>query len=170
MQAANHLKERLRMRRWEAPHIRRAIQALHREPSLYHQRINGLIIFISVVGIILGNLLLSLLLIPLMLSLSGIFLYVIIIVLGAIIGFMFEMLTRSIQTLEHHHHVLLSISIPLLSLLTTISIALYANDLALQSGIGHPQNPYLIALIYALSFLAPYAYCKFILKKHYYSG
>jgi len=166
----HRLQERLTKKRWESHDIKKTLKALDFPSTHRHIIVRHVSVITSILMILLGNFLASLAFIPLMLALKGWFLYFIVALVGFGIGLLFEILTRSISSLEHEHHVLLSLFIPFAALLTVIYIAVFANDIAFGFGIRNEHNPYWISITYAAAFLLPYAYYKFYLKKHYYSG
>jgi len=157
-----------RRKRWEGDAVVR-LRSLHYAASKEHHMLHHASLMVSVVAIVIGNLLVSLIFIPLMLALDGWFLYFLIALTGFGMGLLFEILTRSIPSLEHHHHLLLGILVPFCAILSVLFIAGFANGLASGIGIGNGHNPQLAAGTYALAFLAPYAYYRFVLGKRYYS-
>ena len=166
----HRLKERLRKRKWEGSDIKKALSALDSQSSHHHHIVLQFSVITSILMILLGNFLASLVLIPPLLALDGWFLYAVVGLLGFCLGLLFEILTRSISSLEHEHHVLLSLFIPFAALLSVLYICMFSNDIAQGLGIGNTQNPDWVSLAYAIAFVLPYAYFKFYLKKHYYSG
>lgn len=106
---------------------------------------------------IAGNLVISIALIPFMLALSGLQLYMVIIALGASFGLLFELLVRGIENLEAKHHFTIAAIIPLIAIINVFFVANYLNNLEQAIQINNPKNAVIIAFVYSLSFIAPYA-------------
>ena len=166
---SSHLKKKLTQKNWEHADITKTLQALKQASKQQQASLRHAMILVSLLVMGVGNLLVSVLLVPLLLGLQGWFLFGIIVLLGIIMGTLFEILTRSIESLESEHHLLFSMIMPILALASVLFMSVFANDVAFSFGIRNVHNPFVVAFLYAIAFLAPYAYAKFILKKHYYS-
>ena len=121
------------------------------------------------VVIIAANFAISVALIPALVALNGMALYIVIGFLGLAFGFLFELVIRSIEHLEKHHHLILAILIPLAALTNVFIITRISNELETKLGLDNLHNPLLVALIYAASFVLPYIIYRFVLKIEYYS-
>ena len=167
---SQHLHAKLKQKKWEHQDITKTIDTLKNASRKEHKHIHHATIVLSLLVMGIGNLLVAIILVPLMLGLKGWFLYALVAILGIAMGMLFEILTRSIESLENEHHLLFSLVMPFLALISVLFMAAYANDAAYTFGVTNVHNPYTIAFLYAACFLLPYAYAKFVLKKHYYSG
>ena len=117
------------------------------------------------VGII-GNLIISVTLIPFLLSLRGFQLYLVIIALGMSFGLFFEILIRDIENLKTKHHITAAIIIPCLALINMYIITIFSYNISSIAGIRKVVHiPILIGFVYAVSFIAPYVFYQFVLKK-----
>ena len=74
-----------------------------------------------------------------------------------------------INRLEKRHHVALAVLIPLTALANVFIITRISNNLTLTLNLKNFQNPILIAIVYAASFVLPYIIYRFILKIEYYA-
>lgn len=166
---SEHLRKRLEEKKWAKTEIDKVLKVAEKARRSQSRTLNHATLILSLSVIILGNILVSIALIPPLLSLDGVFLYGVIALVGLSMGLFFEILTRSID-LDRQHHVAFSILMPSLALITVLVIVVYANALDFSLGIRNEHNPYWISLTYALAFLLPYLYYKFFLGKHYYSG
>jgi len=158
----NHLKQK----GWNKKEIAKVMKTYRdakKKRSLLTEEIIG---GISIFTIVFGNVLAALALLPVLLTLSGTFMYLVVAVLGLIMGLLLEVITRCID-LESRHHYFISLVVPLLALGSFVFVIVYVNKV-LSFIISH--NPITISLVYAIAFLVPYAHHKFVLKKHYYSG
>ena len=102
-------------------------------------------------------------------ALKSIQLFTVVIVLGLSFGALFELLIRSIEHLEPRHHIFLAILIPIVAVINVFIITLVSNNLEKIFRISNPHNPYIIGIIYAVSFILPFVFYKLIMKKGYYS-
>lgn len=82
--------------------------------------------------------------------------YLLLIVVGAPLGATFGLLLVDMYRLNHQHHVALLVAIPLVSALATYW-AISVVGATAPSG-AHTHNALIGALIYAISFIAPYAF------------
>lgn len=119
--------------------------------------------------IITANFAISIALMPILIALKGMFLYFVIVVLGVVFGLLFELVIRSIEHLETRHHMFLAFLIPAAALINIFIIARISNNLASKLSLKNFQNPVMIALIYATSFVMPYIIYRFALKIEYYA-
>ena len=166
-----NLIKRLEKRGWSEKEISKAVEIIHnakqlktQETRFFEKRIYWILLFV----IIAANFAISVALIPILMTLNGMLLYFIIIVLGIIFGLLFELVIRSIEHLEKRHHILLVILIPLTALANVFVISRISNNLSQVLSLKNIQNPILISIIYAASFVLPYIIYRFILKIEYY--
>lgn len=167
-----NLEAKLRKKGWEKKHIHRAIRIIGEADAKKHPSIKKMdahICWILLVVIAIANFVISIALLPSVMALRGIFLYVVIIIVALIFGLAFELVIRSIEHLEHKHHVALGIIIPAIAAINVFFMATMADDVKISTGFGNAQSPFLISTVYAVAFVVPFIWNKFILKKDYYS-
>src|SRR3989338_8764393 len=140
-----HLHKRLRQKKWEHKDITKTLDILNKSSRGENRHLHHATIIISLLVMGFGNLLVAIILVPLMLGLRGWFFYALVATLGIIMGLLFEILTRSIESLEHEHHVLFSLVMPLIALIGVLFMAAFANDAARVFGISNMHNPYTVA-------------------------
>jgi|ETNmetMinimDraft_2_1059921.scaffolds.fasta_scaffold67716_1 hypothetical protein len=110
---------------------------------------------------IVGNLIVSVVLIPFLLVLSKIQLYMIIVVIGMAFGALFNMLLKDIEEMDRKHHVIAGIFIPALAIINVFIMTRLANYLTIIIGVNNvPHNPIVISIIYVTSFSFPYIISK----------
>lgn len=141
---------------WAEEEIKKA-EAILEKTELHDIFFSKITFWSALVVIIFANLLVSLVLIPFLIVLSKWVLYFTVIVLAGIIGLLYNLLITDISHLERKHHFLAGIIIPVLTLINMIAMVLISNkfiaDLKLQVS---PHDPWLIGLVFALAFIAPY--------------
>ncbi len=115
---------------------------------------------------ILGNMLIAISLIPFLLTLNEVMLYVVMVVIGLSFGLFFEILVRDIEKLEKKHHIIISILIPSIAVISFFVITVVANNLKNVLNIGiFTHNPLVVAAVYAIFFILPYVVYHSIVKK-----
>jgi len=112
--------------------------------------------FLLIVAII-GNLVISILLIPFLLAFKRAPLYLTIILLAAMFGFLFDILIRDIENLENKHHIIAWFFIPALAVINTYYMVSFTNyvigTLKLPLTL---HSPILISVTYVVAFILPY--------------
>ncbi len=141
---------------WPEAEIKRAEQILEKEAK--HDVFFSKIVFWSaLVVIIFANLLVSLMLIPFLIALNHWVIYSIVIILAGTIGFLYNFLIKDIDYLGKKHHVWAGILVPLLALTNVMMMVWASNRFIEKLKINNPpQNPWLIALLFAVAFILPY--------------
>src|SRR3989338_10165832 len=160
------LEAKLRKNGWERKHIHRVIRIIddahaNKHPSI--KMMDAHVYWILLVVIAIANFAISIALLPSVMALSGIFLYVVLATAGLIFGLAFELVIRSIEHLEYKHHVALGFIIPAVAAINIFLMAGMANNVKGSIGFGHAQSPFLISIVYAIAFVLPFFWYKFIL-------
>jgi len=167
-----NLIERLEKRGWGKREIKKAVGIIQNAKQNKPEETRFLdkrIYWILLVVVIATNYAISVALIPVLMILSGMPLYFIIVILGISFGLLFELVIRSIEHLEKKHHISLAILIPLAALVNIFVISKISNDMAEKLNLVNANNSFLIAVIYAASFVMPYILYRFVLKIEYYA-
>ena len=159
------IKKRLVEKGWSKKDINKTLKIL--EKAKKHPKIKILdksVYWISLIVAIIGNIIISISLIPFLLALRNFQLYLVIITMGIAFGLLFELLIRTIENLETKHHLFLSIIIPIIAVINIVVIVIFSNRLEEAINIQNPQNPGLIGVIYAVAFMLPYSIYQLFLK------
>ena len=167
----HNLINRLKKKGWSKKEIDKTVEIIHNAKQLKTPETRFLekrVYWILLVLIIAANFAISIALIPLFMVLKGMFLYFVVIVLGVVFGLLFEIVIRSIEHLEKKHHVFLAILIPLVALANVFVVTRISNNLTSTLNLVNLQNPLIVGLIYAVSFVLPYIIYRFFLKIEYY--
>ncbi|MEK6947461.1 MAG: hypothetical protein AABX32_07690 [Nanoarchaeota archaeon] len=166
-----NLTNRLEKRGWNAKEIQKAVGIIDTakkvktsESRFLEKRVYFVLLFL----IVAANFAVSVALIPVLMALKGAYLYFIIIVLGVVFGLLFELVIRSIEHLERKHHLVLAFFIPMAALINAAVISQMSNKFGLAFGINNFHEPLFVGLIYAVSFVLPYIFYRFVLKIEYY--
>ena len=166
------LTKRLEKRGWKKSEIKKAVSIIKNAKQSKTNSIKLLekhIYFILLIVVIAANFAISVALIPLLMALKGPLLYFIIIVLGIVFGLLFELVIRGMEHLEKKHHLILVIFIPSIALANVFVISKLSNDLTITLGFKNVHNPTIVALTFAISFVIPYIFYRFMLNIGYYS-
>ncbi len=127
----------------------------------YTTETNRILYWMSLLVLTISNFVISIVLIPFLLTINNYFLYIIIILLGIIFGSLFELLIEDIEHLNKKHHAIALIFIPaiaIINIFVTVNIANNINQF-LKFNIIH--EPIIISAIYVISFLTPYIIGRF---------
>ncbi len=158
-----HLK--LKQKGWSEEEIKHAERELEKVTA-YDVHFSKIVFWSALVVIIFGNMLVSFILIPFLIVLNQTFLFFITIVLGLLIGFVYNFLVTDIGHLRKKHHVAASIIIPLLAIANIIGVALAAESLTKNVTVQHQHNPWIVGVIFAVAFVLPYIVDRIRRKMH----
>ena len=153
---------RLKEKGWSEHDIKRA------ERSLSHQteqdiHFSKIVFWCALLVTIVGNIILSLILIPFLLVLNSWVLYFIVVILALMIGFIYNFLITDLGHLELKHHLAASIIIPCIALANVLIMVFAANHLIEQSALqSSAHSPGVISLIFAVAFILPYVVQRFL--------
>ena len=158
------IKKYLSEKGWKKSDINKTLRIIEHAKKNKHPQIkvlDKLVYWFSLLIAIIGNLLISVSLIPLLLIFRGPELYFITVILGFSFGLLFELLVRTIEHLKTHHHIFLGIIIPILAV---INFTIILNSMQELTGITIQQNPIIIGSVYTIAFMLPYISYQLFLK------
>jgi hypothetical protein len=158
-------KKRLKDKGWEDEELIKAETELE-ELSKHDVHFSKIVFWSALVVIIFANFVVSMVLIPFLVALQQIYIYFFIAVLGGVIGFLYNFLITDIGHLEKKHHIAAGIIIPVLAIINVIIVVLAANNFITELKVQNSlHSPWLIASIFAGSFILPYLISKIFGKK-----
>ena len=112
---------------------------------------------------IVGNLVITILLIPFLLAFKKAPLYITIVLLAAMFGFLFDLLIRDLEHIEHKHHIVAWAFIPALAIISTYYMVSFMNYTTETLKLPFQlHSPILISATYVVSFTIPYFIHKFL--------
>lgn len=154
------LKERLAKKGWGKREIEQTVSILQEaetKKSMWILWLDEALIWLSLLIAILGNFVLSVVLVPFLLVLSGSALYATLLCLGAAFGMVFTLLLQTIEKIEIKKHIMAGVLIPIIGLINMYIIAHFSNDLIVLLKLTTTEhNPALISMVYIFAFLLPY--------------
>ena len=119
--------------------------------------LDSIVYWILLIIAIIGNLVISIILIPFLLTFKKIPLYFIIAVLAAMFGFLFDQLIRDIENLEHKHYIVAWFFIPALAVINIYYMTSFTNYLTETLELPLALNsPLWISIAYVFAFILPY--------------
>ena len=114
---------------------------------------------------IVGNFVISILLIPFLILLKSFYLYIALVFLGIAFGWVFSLLIRDIEQIKSGQHIIAWIFIPAIAIINVYMLTNISNHIArlmdIASGI-HAAS--LVSLVYVFSFMFPYMISRIIAK------
>ncbi len=128
------------------------------EKTIYFSPKLGAILFwVFLFVTVLANFIISVILVPIMLVMSGFYLYGSVMFIGFCFGFLLYSILVSIEKLETKHHILMGLFIPAIALINVLIFTKLSNDLIDFLGLNTPKhNPLSLAAAYAVAFVLPY--------------
>ena len=114
---------------------------------------------------IIGNFIIAVVLIPFLLTLNSFQLYLIIVTIGIAFGLLFELLIRSITHLRTGHHLFFGFLMPIVAIINIFIITNIANYFEKVFLIKNVHSPLVVAIVYAVAFIMPYAVYHLFLKE-----
>jgi hypothetical protein len=111
---------------------------------------------------ILGNLVISIILIPIMLLFTGIPLYSIVAILGIAFGLFLDLIIHDMEHLTPKHHILAGLFIVSLAAITLLYMTMFTLNLIRVTGLKIQQQPLIIGIVYTVALLIPYLSTKII--------
>ncbi len=141
-------------RGWTTPELIRTLHILERknQDDIHSHKI---VYWSTLLTTIIGNIFLSLTLIPLLLFLTTPIIYFITLLLALLTGTIYTHLIDQINHLTDTHHLSAMIFIPVISIITIIGIVTLSNHLGTVWNLAQNHNPIPIAILFAISFLLP---------------
>lgn len=163
------LASRLREKGWTQKEIDHTL-AIIDESKNHKPKItivmDRLVYWVALILAIVGNIILSVVLIPFLLVLDNIQLYIFVVVLATSFGLLFSQILKDIEGLDKKHHIIAGIFIPALALINVyvmVNLANYLDKIFKLSKL--PHDPILISIIYVVFFIFPYIFR--LMARHY---
>ena len=149
-------KEELRQKGWREEDLAKA-EAILDKTTKHDIFFSKIVFWSALVVIIFANLLISIILIPFLITLYDLVLYAIVAILGLVIGFLYNFLITDIGLLETKHHRAASIIIPIIAVGNIVVMVLTANKFIENIQINNqPHNPWAVAAVFGGAFILPY--------------
>lgn len=133
------------------------INKAKRQKSHKIQFLDILVYWSLLIVTIIGNMIISIILIPFLLAFKKVPLYSTIFILAILFGTLFDQLLRQIEHLENKHHIIAGIFIPVLAVINVYYMTSFSNDLTETLRLPISLNsPLLVSIIYLIAFILPF--------------
>lgn len=150
-------KQELSRKGWTQAELQKTESILeHSDP--HHLFFSKMVFWSALLVIVIGNILVSLVVIPFLFFLQPQALYVIVAILALVIGWLYNFLITDIQIMERKHHILASIFVPLFAALNFVLVVIYSNKYLQKLGDSTQYNPWVVSLLFAVVFLIPFLF------------
>lgn len=160
------LRENLLEKGWKEDEVERALKVLYSEDAKQApatKQMNRLLYWATFLIAVIGNIIVSLVLVPFLLVLPHVALYFIVFILGLTFGALFGFLIKDIEHVDPKHHIVAGIFLPAIAIVNITMIVNFANRFsnALKISAIH-QNAILTSIFYVVGFMIPYLLPRFI--------
>jgi hypothetical protein len=162
-----HIASTLPQKGWTKPEIDKAVSILRHAPEKKSDVIKFLdqaMYWILLLVGILANFIISIVLVPFLLVLTGPILYGALFFLGVVFGTMLDVIVRETEYLQKKHFVVAELLIPAIALINVYMITNLSNKLAVVLQLQIHQQPWIVAVTYVVAFSLPHVAYK-VLKK-----
>lgn len=149
----------MRNRGWSDEEIKNAKDILERAPKNKHQIHKNLekamywFVFITIIIIVIGGALMAS---PLLLVLKPHQGYILIGIIGLVFGFFAGLIIKDIEDLEKHHHLAISIIIPITAIISSLILSNQVVKTAKIVGLTVKMHPIILGVIFSVCMLIPY--------------
>jgi predicted neutral ceramidase superfamily lipid hydrolase len=134
--------------------IKRAEQAKH--PNRY--KLDRSVYYFSLILAIVGNIIFSVILLPLLIVSNNIRIFPIIAIIAFSFGILFLVLVKDIEAATIKHHLAISLIIPVTAIINFLIVVNMAFNYSVITKFFQKNNPWIIAIIYTFFFILPYFY------------
>jgi len=159
----------LRKKGWSDEEISRVSKIMdesHGKKSSTILLVDKIVYWVGLLLAILGNFVISVLLIPFLILMKSFYLYLALLFLGVVFGWLFNILIKDIEEIKSGQHIVAWIFIPSIALVNVYFMTGLSNYIAglmdISSGI---HDAPLVSIVYVFSFMFPYGLSKLLKKK-----
>ena len=152
--------QNLKKKGWTEKDIYQALSIIQDADTKKSKKImflDSMIYWIVLFVALIGNFVISIVLIPFMLAIEGLRLYALITVIAFAFGAFFDLLIRDIEKVEKKDIVIAGLFLPALAIINVSFMVKFTNYLQNMLLLGNIQhNPLIISMIYVIAFMLPY--------------
>ena len=158
-------KTHLLRKGWTEQEFQKA-ETMIEQSTEYDKHFSKIVFGSALVVIIFAHILVAVVLIPFLIALSKGIVYAIVILLAAMMGFVYNFLIMDIAHIEKKHRLFASIIIPLIAFATMITMVAVSNRFLTELDVtSTPHNPLVIGIIFAVVFILPFIIDRTIIKR-----
>ncbi|MBI4146609.1 hypothetical protein HY489_04710 [Candidatus Woesearchaeota archaeon] len=135
----------------------------HAPKHQWVQAVDEALYWVLMLLAIVGNFILSVVLVPVLIALNGITLALALFIIAASFGSLFSFILHGLEKVEHKKHFMASILIPSLALINVAIFTYLTNKLIILMHLTvTPHNPLLIGLVYVVGYVTPEVVAHFV--------
>jgi hypothetical protein len=153
------MRKKLHLKGWSKEEIDHAESIFKKAEAAKHPHTKALekslFWFALIIGIV-GTLILSFALIPVFIVSNSTWAYALSGCFGLLLGALIMIIIKDLHWMEQHHHILITVLIPIVALFNFFIVVSGLNMLKLQAGWANSQNPWIAGALYFIGFLLPY--------------
>jgi hypothetical protein len=154
------MRKKLHLKGWskqEIDHAEKVFKKAEENKHPHHRLLDKSMYWFALIAGLLGTVILSFIMVPILVAASSTWAHIISGFFGLLLGGLIVVFVKQLHWLENHHHIFLSVIIPVVGLFNFALIVNQVNKLNMLLGIPHLQSPGTIGLSYLAGFLVPYA-------------
>jgi hypothetical protein len=153
------MRQKLHMKGWSQKEIDRAESIFRKAETSKHphmKALEGSLYWFTLIVGVLGTIILSAALIPILIASSNAWAYIMSGVFGFVLGALLIMIIMHMRWLESHHHLFISLFIPVVALFNFFIVVSRVNAFSQSLGLKSIHDPMAVGAIYLVCFLLPY--------------
>ncbi len=159
------LKHRLLEKGWTEDEIAKTMHLLYSDEKRekhahYVASTHPMIYWVGLFVAIIGNFILTVALLPFLMILNSVQLYVILGIVGFVFGYLFHVILKDIEHVDQRHHIAAGIFTPAIALVIVFFMTTVSNRFNDVINNPNPHNPWILSIVYLVSFSAPYVIYK----------
>lgn len=155
-----HNDSRLAQKGWSRAELNNAVDIMaHAEESKSASMhfVEKLAFWVTLLVAIIGNFIISVIMVPFLLLLSGVGLYFTIFIIGVTFGILFNVIIHYIEDLGEGQHIIAGAFIPALALINIYLITHFSNKLEVLLLLQTPaHSPLTVSVTYVIAFVLPF--------------
>ena len=154
-----HVKRLLVKKGWSSREIEKTIRILG---NAQHKKSKTILfldqaaIWIGLLLVILGNFIVSVVLVPFLIIMSGFWLYLTLLLIAMSFGFVVSVIAEYLEKIQKEHLLIMGILLPAIALINVYIMTHFSNRLEILMQVGTQHSPALVALTYTVGFMIPY--------------
>ena len=149
-------KKELKKKGWTKEEITKA-QAILDKSKHHDVHFSKIVFWSALLVIILGNIIVSLILLPFLIVFQSWLLYGFFTVIALVMGSLYSFLITDIDHLEKKYHIIATIIIPIIAFINLIVIVIVSNSfIAKLPGNNSPHNQWILSILFAVAFVMPF--------------
>jgi len=159
------LKDTIEQKPWSPEEKARVLDIIARGREQKSKKIiflDELTYWVFLIIAVAGNFIISVILVPFMLILTGFYLFAVLFVIAFAFGILLNALLKEIQKIESKQHIIPILFIIAIALINVYIITVFTNKLEILLQLATPaHNPILMSATYVSAFVIPYLYSEY---------